>query len=176
MRLQCGAALCQGDDHIVQLQSADDILNDCSGHGGRQQRERHMAEDLPLVPAVERRRLIIHGRNILQTRQIDDHGDADILPAVDERDDDLAARSVRQPVDRVLPEILEDLIDDAVVELEEEIHDVAHQKAGDHDRQIDDRPHRVADLEFAVEEQRQRQTEYVLQQRRAEAIEHGVPE
>ena len=55
-----------------------------------------------------------------------------------------------------------ELTDDAVVELEEEIHDVAHQKAGDHDRQIDDRPYRVADLEFAVEEQRQRQTEHVL--------------
>ena len=135
-----------------------------------------MAEYLPFTAAVECCRFIIHGWNILQAGQINDHRDADVLPAVDQCNDDLAARSVCQPIDRVFTEILEDLIDDAVVELEEEIHDVAHQKARDHDRQIDNRPDSVADLEFAVEEQRQRQTEHVLQQRRAEAIEHGVPE
>ena len=135
-----------------------------------------MAEYLPFTAAVECCRFIIHGWNILQAGQINDHRDADVLPAVDQCNDDLAARSVCQPIDRVFTEILEDLIDDAVVELEEEIHDVAHQKARDHDRQIDNRPDSVADLEFAVKEQCQCQTEYILQQCRAKAIEHGVPE
>ena len=63
-----------------------------------------------------------------------------------------------------------------MVILQEEIHDVAHDQAGDHDRQVHDGTQQIVGLELAIHQQRQRQTKDILEQGGTEAVEKGIEE
>ena len=106
--------------------------------------------------------------------RIDQHAQAQVLPAVDQRDEQHAHPAVAQPVHRFRAEQRQNIVEHAVVIGKDVDHDLAHDKRRDHDGHVQDGPHGIAAPEFSVDEHRRRQTQDVLQQAAAEAVDQGV--
>src|SRR5690606_10026612 len=73
-------------DLVKNLIGADQSQGDDEEHGGAQQRQRDIGEDLPSIGPIDLRRLIDKVRNVLQRGQEDDHHGDEGGPYVHQHD------------------------------------------------------------------------------------------
>ena len=176
MRAVAGSAAGGGDDQTEHLQAADQVEQRAGGDGGDELRHRDVPELLPAVGAVHRGRLIIHIRDAVQAGDVYDHGLAAEVQGVDDHDDEHGAVADAHPVQLGAAEQHDDVVQRAAVVLHHEVPDVADQQLRDHGGQVHDGARQAAQREAPLQQQRVQHAQYRLEERAAEAVDHGIPE
>lgn len=98
------------------------------------------------------------------------------MQRVDGGNDAYCPAGHRQPIHRLSAHGNERIIKRTAAVLQQVEHDIAHDQGRNHHREIDRGAHNGPAYKLGVEEQRKGQTENILEQGAAEAIEDGVEE
>lgn len=168
-----GAAVGHDGDRVVNLEAANDQHDGAEERRGLNLRQGHIAELLPLVRAVHRRRFVEFARNALQRSEVDDHVVAHRAPHTDEDNRPHRHRRVRCPrFVEVDAQRHNHLIDRAIFHQ----HEVPADADSDHGGNIGEEENRAERDRALRLVQRQRQGNRAHQRQRHvnQRIEHGV--
>ena len=170
-----GTAVGQSLHNIEDLEPADDADDDGVVECGHDERQRHRAKLLPAAGTVELCGFIVSRVDRLKPRKQDDHRIARPFPDLHKGAGEDGDFRIGQPVlrQRTQPDCGQRAVD----EPGRVHHGAEHQPDGDvvqHGRQEENRPHIVYAAEAVVYQQRQRQPEADLSERRDNGKKQGV--
>ena len=154
LRRGAGAALADHVDRVEGLQRVDGADDRGDDEERRDQRQRDVAEELPLASAVEPRRLVGLGRQRREPAEHDQHHQRRPVPDLDQHEARDHQRRRIDPERRRQADQRQEVVEHALLRVEHHRPDQRHRDRRRHHRHDEDAAQHAAERELAVEDQR----------------------